>query len=331
MARSLRILFKGAYYHVINRGQGKRNIFLDNKDYSIFLTCLKESCLLYKVTITSYCLMPNHYHLLVHTPNANLSEFMRQLNSVYTQIHNRRHHHDGSLFKGRYKAIVVQEGSYLLRLIRYIHSNPVNAGIVKTMKDFAFSSHNNFMKQEENEWLKFNDILRKQFKSDKQLNVKRAYINFMSINDEELTNYLQNKSRCAVQAIILGDESYMDGIKMRYLNKKRLFEEIPQAKLLHNDIVIKQIKKEIVNEFDIEDTYLYSSIRGKENLARMMAISLARECSRLSYGKIAELFGGIHYKSASKYYERFKTKCNSDAKMSKVFNDLKQRCSQVET
>ena len=123
MVRQIRILFEGAYYHVLNRGQGKRDIFLDDNDYKTFLRIIKETCELHEVTIVSYCLMPNHYHLLVHTPHANLPDFMRQLNGVYTQNFNRRYKHDGPLFKGRYKAIVVQEGSYLLQLIRYFHNN----------------------------------------------------------------------------------------------------------------------------------------------------------------------------------------------------------------
>ena len=273
--------------------------------------------------------MSNHYHLLVHTPNANLSDFMRQVNGVYTQIFNKRYEHDGPLFKGRYKAIVAQEGSYLLRLIRYSHNNPVKAGVVKKNSDYAFSSHNNFIKQEENEWLKFLDLLKIQFKGQKDL--KKAYIDFMKKNDDELEEFLQDKSKKAVRAIIFGDETYMDDVKMKYLHGQHMSGEIPQAKQINNELKIKNIKKEVIKAFKIEEKNLYSSIRGKENNARMMAIGLARECSGLSYGKIAQIFGGINYKSAAKYYERIKQKCESNDKIKKLFYDLKRRCSQVET
>ncbi|MCK4518608.1 MAG: transposase [Candidatus Omnitrophica bacterium] len=329
MARPLRILFEGAYYHVINRGQDKRDIFLDKNDYKAFLRTLKETCQLYEVSIASYCLMTNHYHLLVHTPNANLSDFMRQINGVYTQVFNRRYKHDGPLFKGRYKAIVVQEGGYLLRLIRYAHNNPVKAGVVKKNSDYAFSSHNNFIRQEENEWLKFLGLLKTQFKGQKDL--KKAYINFMKKNDDELEEFLQDKSKKAMQAIIFGDEAYMDDIKMKYLHGQHMSGEIPQAKQINDELKIKNIKKEVIKAFKIEEKNLYSSIRGKKNNARIMAIGLARECSGLSYGKIAQIFGGINYKSAAKYYERIKRKCKSNDKIKKLFYDLKQRCSQVET
>jgi putative transposase len=138
MARPARIIFEGAYYHVINRGQAKRKVYLDKKDYKAFLNVLSDACQIYGVDIIAYCLMGNHYHLLVKTPNANLSDFMRQLNGVYTQIFNRRYKRDGSLFKGRYKANVVQEGSYLLRLIRYIHRNPVRAKMRRRCEDYVY-------------------------------------------------------------------------------------------------------------------------------------------------------------------------------------------------
>ena len=90
MARQLRILFEGANYHIINRGQSKREIFLEDKDYKIFIDILRECCERYKVKIGAYCLMNNHYHLLVHTPDANLSQFMRQVNGLYTQRFNKK-------------------------------------------------------------------------------------------------------------------------------------------------------------------------------------------------------------------------------------------------
>ncbi len=329
MARPLRILFEGAYYHVINRGQGKRNIFLDKADYKTFLRILKETCQLYEVSIVSYCLMSNHYHLLIHTPKGNLPDFMRQLNGVYTQVFNRRYKSDGPLFKGRYKDMVVQDGSYLLRIIRYSHRNPIKAGIVKKDSDYIYSSHNDFIRQEENEWLKFLYLLKTQFKGQK--NLKKAYADFMKKDDQELEDFLNNKSRQGIQAIIFGNEAYIDEVKMNYLHGKRLSREIPQEKQIHEDLIIKKIKKAVIKAFNIGERNLYSSIRGKNNIARMVAIGLARECGGISYEKIAQIFGGINYKSAAKYYERVKQRCESDGKFRKLFNDLKQRCSQVET
>lgn len=235
------------------------------------------------------------------------------------------------MFKGRYKAIVVQEGSYLLQLVRYIHMNPVKAGIVKKIKDFKNSSHTQFLQKEESTWLKYLEVLQKQFSVDGRSDFYASYCSFMNKGDDEITTILEEKSRKAAAAIILGDDRFIDEVKKNYLHKKRVVAEIPQAKQIHNEIMIKKIKKEVINEYGKNNASLYTSTRGKENISRMMAIGLARECSGYPYEKIAEIFGGIQYKSAAKYYERLKDKCKSDSKIKKVFGNLKQRCSQVET
>jgi putative transposase len=113
---------------------------LSKKDYDLFLTTLQEACNLFQVTVYAYCLMPNHYHLLVCTPSANLSRFMRHLNGVYTQRFNREHKRDGPLFRGRFKSILVQEDSYLIEVVRYIHKNPLKAKKgVKSFLDYKLA------------------------------------------------------------------------------------------------------------------------------------------------------------------------------------------------
>ncbi|MFH1379637.1 MAG: transposase [bacterium] len=332
MARKLRILFDGAYYHVINRGQAKQKIFLSKNDFGIFLNIIKNACKTCKVNIVAFCLMKNHYHLLVHTPHANLSDFMRQVNGVYTQVFNQRYKRDGALFKGRYKAVVVQEGSFLLRLVRYIHNNPVKAGIIKKCSDYLYSSNAAYMKGKETEWLKFISILRTLWKEESDF--RKAYRNFMSKDDQEFSGYLGDKSRKASAAIIVGDAKYIDDIKTNYLHrtfKERDIDEIPEGKSIKHEMMTDTIKKEVALAFSIEEKELFSSQRGKENLARMMAIGLCRWCGGMSYKYIAKQFGDIHYKSAAKYYERITMRCKNDKAAAKLFDDLSKRCSQVET
>lgn len=132
MSRPLRIEVPDAWYHVMNRGLRRQPVFSDVEDYQIFLETLRESCERFGVSLGAYCLMPNHYHLLVHTPNANLSRFMRHVNGVYTQRFNRKNSKDGPLFRGRYRALVVDADEYLLQLVRYIHLNPVKAKLVNS-------------------------------------------------------------------------------------------------------------------------------------------------------------------------------------------------------
>ncbi|KAA1164706.1 REP-associated tyrosine transposase, partial [Pseudoalteromonas fuliginea] len=140
MARPLRLEFAGALYHVTSRGNERKSIFLDEADFDGFLQILSEVCERYNWVIHSYCLMTNHYHLLVETPDANLSKGMRQLNGVYTQWFNRKHRRVGHLFQGRYKAILVDKDAYLLELSRYIILNPIRAHMVDNLSEWPWSS-----------------------------------------------------------------------------------------------------------------------------------------------------------------------------------------------
>ena len=141
MARPLRLEFPGALYHVTSRGNQRGNIFDDNDDRRQFLLVLQEVCHRYNWICHAYCLMSNHYHLLIETPDGNLSQGMRQLNGVYTQYFNRRHGRVGHVFQGRYKGILVDKNSYLLELARYIVLNPVRAGLVRSAREWPWSSY----------------------------------------------------------------------------------------------------------------------------------------------------------------------------------------------
>ena len=141
MARPLRIEFSGALYHVTSRGDGREDIFCGDDDRVSFLSVIGEVCERWNWVVHAYCLMDNHYHLLVETPEGNLSKGMRQLNGVYTQLFNRAHGRVGHVFQGRYKAVVVQKESYLLELARYVVLNPVRARMVRSAKDWPWSSY----------------------------------------------------------------------------------------------------------------------------------------------------------------------------------------------
>ncbi len=119
MSRPIRIEFSGALYHVTSRGDRREAIYEDDEDRIRFLEILQNVITDFNWTCHAYCLMTNHYHLVIETPDANLSKGMRQLNGVYTQASNRRHQRSGHLFQGRYKAILVDADAYLLELSRY--------------------------------------------------------------------------------------------------------------------------------------------------------------------------------------------------------------------
>ena len=136
MSRPLRIEYPGAWYHVMNWGRRREDIFLSPADYGVFIEVLRETVESWNLKVAAYCLMSNHYHLLVHTPDGNISRCMRHINGVYTQRFNRCHKKEDQLFRGRYKAVLVDADSHLLEVLRYLHNNPLRAGISHELNDY---------------------------------------------------------------------------------------------------------------------------------------------------------------------------------------------------
>jgi putative transposase len=149
MARPLRIEFEGAVYHITSRGNAKQAIFLDDADCEKFLERLGQVVERFGWVCHAYCLMKNHYHLLLETPAVNLSRGMQLLNGAYTQTFNRRHARVGHVLQGRFKAILVERESHLLELARYVVLNPVRAGVVKYPREYRWSSYRAMAGEEE--------------------------------------------------------------------------------------------------------------------------------------------------------------------------------------
>jgi putative transposase len=141
MARPLRITYPDAFYHITSRGNEQKPVFKSRKDRIKFLEYLESATERYNAVIHAYCLMDNHYHLLLETPSGNLSRIMAHINGAYTAYFNRKRDRAGHLFQGRYKAIVVEADEYAKELSRYIHLNPVRAKIVELPEGYEWSSY----------------------------------------------------------------------------------------------------------------------------------------------------------------------------------------------
>jgi len=170
MARPLRLEFAGALNHVTARGNERRAIFLGNADddRASFLAILARTCERFNWICHAYCLMTNHYHLLIETLDPNLSKGMRQLNGVYSQHINRTHGRVGHLFQGRFKGILVDKDSYLLELARYVVLNPVRAGMVRSPGEWPWSSYLATVGMEEAPPFLATDWLLRTFGDDRQ-------------------------------------------------------------------------------------------------------------------------------------------------------------------
>lgn len=178
MARPLRLEYEGAVYHITSRGNARESIFLDEGDRARFLEVLADVVDRYDWICHAYCLMTNHYHLLIETPDAGLSQGMQLLNGVYTQWFNRRHDRVGHLLQGRFKAILVEKESQLLELVRYVVLNPVRAKMVRSVRNWPWSSYRATAGQTEVPEFLTVDWVLSQFDPDRERAV-RAYRRFI--------------------------------------------------------------------------------------------------------------------------------------------------------
>ena len=316
MSRPLRIEYTGAWYHVMNRGRRKEKIFSTSKDYEIFITVLMETVEMLNLKVAAYCLMPNHYHLLLHTPDGNISRCMRHVNGVYTQRYNRLHQKEGQLFRGRFKAVVVDNDNYLLEVLRYIHQNPMKAGMVKSVDDFTWSSHKGYCSRAKRwDWL-HKGVLLSMF-SDKSNKAKKAYMQFMLEQEpEEIEAFYSKKNLSS----ILGGDDFKDWIKEKFQNL-RFKQEIPESKELA--LSSKKIRDLVVRAFRVENDALLLSRRGAENLPRDVAIYLQRKYCRQTLLELGKDFGMVNYSSVSSAFERTKSKLLQD-------RDLNGKVSEIE-
>jgi REP element-mobilizing transposase RayT len=208
MARPLRIEFPGALYHITSRGDRQEAIFEDDEDRQAFLCVLAEVVERYHWICHAYCLMLNHYHLVIETTEGNLSRGMRQLNGVYTQASNRRHGRVGHLFQGRFKGILVDKDVYLLELGRYVVLNPVRAGLVNTPLQWRWSSYRAMMgKVATPKWLAV-DSLMSQFGKDRK-EARHSYRKFVR---DGIGQYIWEGLR---QQIFLGDDAFVEKMQSR--------------------------------------------------------------------------------------------------------------------
>jgi putative transposase len=221
MARSLRIEYPGAVYHVTSRGNKKGSIFENDKDRRAFLDILQSCVEKYLWICHGYCLMGNHYHLLLETPAANLSIGMRQLNGVYTQRFNRAHESVGHLLQGRFKALVVEKESYLLELCRYIVLNPVRSGMVDEPEKWPWSSYLATAGRVRRPEFLHVDWIRSQFHGDWQEAVV-AYERFVLSGMREESPWKNIRGR-----VLLGSDGFIDGLDTR-LYVARGIKEIPK-------------------------------------------------------------------------------------------------------
>lgn len=300
----------------MNRGRRGEAVFESKEDHQRFIEILQEAIELFSLRISAYCLMTNHYHLLVQTPDANLARCMRHINGVYTQRFNAQYGYDGPLFKGRYKAILVGQDSYLLQLVRYIHKNPIRAGIVERAERYQWSSHRGYLsKAKKWDWLHKQFILSMLAKNAK--NRFKLYRSFMAEDEDEA---FLNKLNFKRLPSILGDNQFISSIKEKYFQRKQHIE-VPESKRLAPDA--NDIIKAVCDNYGINEDQLHAAKRGIVNEARNMAIYMTRYLRGESLTAIGRIFDIQSYSTVSSIIERFKVRLHAERKLLRKVKEVR--------
>ena len=284
----------------------------------IFLDLLQETTTVFNLKVSAYCLMPTHYHLLVQTPDANLARCMRHINGVYTQRYNIRHQGDGPLFRGRYKSILVDADSYLLQLVRYIHRNPVRAGLVKKTGQYAWSSHRGYLSSTSKwAWLHKEFVLGMLAKY--RTVQTRKYKQFVEKQDAtELVSFYDQTNLPS----LLGGKKFVEWVKATFF-KGRIDLNIPQSKLLVPDRAT--IMATVCKFYGVSENSLMAMRRGVVNEPRDVAIYLLRTVRGEPLLSIGEEFGMTRYSSVSSAVERVKKRQQGDRKLLKRIGTIRKR------
>lgn len=279
MSRPLRIEYPGAIYHLTSRGNARSNIYVTDADRIGFLKLLAQTCQRFGWHSYAWCLMGNHYHLVIETSEANLSRGMRHINGVYTQTFNRTHQRVGHLFQGRYKAILVEKDSYLLEVIRYVLLNPVRANMTKTAGQYPWSSYRAMIsKATTPDWLERDWVLGHY--GNRLSAAQEQFIKFIQDGDNQSPLWEQLR-----QQIYLGDEQFVSHQQLRQASEKDL-SEIPKIQ-----------RRRTIKSLDY-----YSAKYRKRNFA----ICAAYESGAYSQKDIAKYFD-LHYSSVSKIVKQYET------------------------
>ncbi len=299
----------------MNRGRRNESIFVDDADYRLFLEVVQEAVSLWNLEVSAYCLMTNHYHLLVRTPDGNISRCMRHINGVYTQRFNLKHGLDGTLFRGRYKSVLVEEDSHLLELLRYIHHNPVKANIVISPEDYPWSSHKGYLSRNRRwEWLTRKPLLA-MFAADRRRGFA-AYLQFMHQPDSDEVESFFSKQRLAP---IFGSASFVDKIKNRFSNRCE-DEEMPESRIFQASF--GDILSAVCRVCDVTEEQIRVSRRGESNIARDLLLYVLRRHKHETLEQLGRRLDIVKYSSVSSSIQRMKKRLNNDAELQKAVSDI---------
>ncbi|VAW49206.1 Transposase and inactivated derivatives [hydrothermal vent metagenome] len=276
MARKPRIHVPGGVYHVMLRGNGGQDIFFDEEDRCHFYLLLQEGVSRFDYRIHGFCLMDDHVHLAVQVGEESLSKIMQNISFRYTRWVNQKQNRKGHLFQGRYKAVLVEQDSYLLQLVRYIHLNPVRAEMVLEPEAYAWSGHRAYLGKEILPWLNTEWVL-SQF-GKRLSSCRKHYEEFVLAGRCE--RYRDEFHGGEIDKRILGGDGFV---------KKMIAKSMVQTR---KEVVLNDLIRCVCKEYDIDEKQLTSSTRDRyTSEARQVVGWLALKSDNLTLTQVAEYFG----------------------------------------
>ena len=277
MARQIRIEYAGAFYHVFSRGNQKQPIFFGDDDRNFFIGCLRRAHKKFGVVIHAYCLMPNHFHLILETPVGGLSMMMHFLITSYTIYFNKKHKRTGHLFQGRFKAILIEAACYAKELSRYVHLNPVRSGIVDLPERYPWSSYGYYLGVAVPErWLDYSVVLG--LLGGQEEESRKDYVDFVIAGiGKAAPEALQD----SLKKGILGSEEFVERIKRKHLGDQlaKSDREKPQLQRLRD-------KSDLPRLLSISERTLGPGNRW----IVPVAILVSHRCTRLKLKDLGEFF-----------------------------------------
>ena len=318
MSRPLRIEYPGAWYHVMNRGAAYQDIFISDEHRFLFLDLIDEIRNVFGVECHAYCLLGNNYHLLIHTPRGNLGRGMRHLSGLFTQRFNRLEGRDGPLFRGRYKAIIVDADTYLLQVSRYIHRNPIEAQLVDRLDEYEWSSYGAYVGREAGpDWLCQDQVLG-MVGGNRDRQYYQAYVE-QGVDVACAAFYAKKHP-----SPIFGDERFRERLQ-GYLSAGLDYSEIPEKRYLNKVPKIETIIDVSARQYGVNPEVLVQDGRRGQGEVRTVAIGLCRLMGGYSLKEIGTAFGGMSYMGVSSAVSRLKKRREKDTDFNRWVVNIEQK------
>ena len=314
MSRPLRIEYEGAWYHVMNRGAARRLVFKTDSQRRYLLSLLEETAHRFNADWHAYCLMGNHYHLMLHTPEGKLQRIMQYVNGQYTQHFNRSERRDGALFRGRYRAVLVDAEAYWLELSRYIHRNPLKAGLVEDLAAYPWSSYRSYCGLEKAPaWLTTDFVLN----AIGQRNRHERYAAFVAGETTEALTAFYGKAKLSP---ILGDEEF----RVRALEGRAKDIDIPDFKRARRLPLLEEMVAVTAKRFGVRESEIWTSRRGRGVVspARPVAMYVCQRVGDMRLREIADAFGLASYASAGSTIRQIKRRMEEDRALAKQIKGI---------